>query len=95
MTRQLIYGVKRTRFYSREMHYNRKRATFQTPFDDPKYRVMVGKPFEIVGINVSDELMIEGGGGPKFDLRFADGTLLEEADELEVFEGAGWEPDQP
>jgi len=94
MTKERIYGINRTRFYNREMHYDRKRTSFQTPFDGDEYRARIGQPFEIVGVDVSDEWMIEGGGGPKFDIRFPDGFVMKEADELEVFEGAGWEPDQ-
>lgn len=78
-------------FYTREMHYTTKRDTFQSPWDQaPKERI--GQPFEIVGVDVSDWRMADGGGGPVFDIRFSDGFILEEADELEVFVGCGWEP---
>ena len=78
-------------FYNRKMHYDKKRDTFQTPFDDNQDRI--GQAFEIVGVDCSDEWMAEGGGGPKFDILFSDGFVLSEADELEVFSGVGWEPE--
>lgn len=74
----------------RDLHYRNKRATFQTPWEyAPRERI--GQPFEIVGVDMSDERMVEGGGGPLFDIRFPDGLECQ-ATEEEAFEGVGWEP---
>lgn len=87
-----------TEAVERTIHYTQKRAAFQTPYTlgvdgAPTLRKRVGQPFEIVGIDVSDELMEEGGGGPLFDIRFPDGTIIQ-AREEEVFADAapGWSP---